>query len=151
MLLKWQMLLLVLMLLLAFATGWWARDALAAIDRMEEAARQAQAMREAVAGARAEEQRLQKVTNDALEKQARDSARVAANLAAELHGLRDRAERAERMSADSRAACAGADGRELSRPDAEFLARLAARADEQRAALSACYAVLDGLQNDRKK
>lgn len=151
MLLKWQMLLLVLMLLLAFATGWWARDTLAAIDRMEEAVRQAQAMREAVQGARAEEQRLQKVTNDALEKQARDAARVAANLAAELHGLRDRAERAERMSADSRAACAGADGRELSRPDAEFLARLAARADEQRAALSACYAVLDAVTGGQNR
>jgi hypothetical protein len=40
--------------------------------------------------------------------------------------------------------CEGASGRELSREDAEFLAREAARADAIRAGLEACYAAIDG-------
>lgn len=119
-----------------------------AAEMAEVTAKHEQAVRESVQYARDIERKMQDETNAALEKQARDSARVASNLARELDGLRQRAERAERMSADSRAACQGADGRELSRPDAEFLARLAARADEQRAALIACYAVLDAAQKN---
>lgn len=65
---------------------------------------------------------------------------------AALDGLRRRAERpAGAVPADSRTACAGATGAELSRRDAEFLVGLAARADQQRAALTACYEVIDGL------
>lgn len=39
--------------------------------------------------------------------------------------------------------CEGATGAELSRPDAVFLSGEAARADEQRAALAACYQAYD--------
>lgn len=42
-------------------------------------------------------------------------------------------------------ACAGSTGAELSRPDAGFLAGEAARADELRAALSACYSAYDSV------
>lgn len=41
--------------------------------------------------------------------------------------------------------CKGATGYQLSRPDAEFLTREAARADEFRAALQACYAETDSI------
>lgn len=42
-------------------------------------------------------------------------------------------------------ACQGSTGAELSREDAIFLAGEAARADEQRAALSACYQAYDSV------
>ena len=126
--------------------AWRYAAAQHAAEMAEVTAKHEQAVRESVQYARDVERKMQEDANAALEKQARDSARVASNLARELDGLRQRAERAERMSETARTSCAGADGRELSRPDAEFLARLAARADEQRAALISCYAVLDAAQ-----
>lgn len=60
-----------------------------------------------------------------------------------IAAARDRAldelrKRPERLPEPAREACKGATGAELSGRDAEFLARLAARADELRAALRAC-------------
>lgn len=66
------------------------------------------------------------------------------NLDIALNGLRDRPERA--MPDDSRAGCKGATGAELSRPDAGFLVREAARADRLQSALTACYAYADKLR-----
>jgi TolA-binding protein len=70
-----------------------------------------------------------------------------------LAGLRDRAERpAVPASGGAAQACAGASGRELSRPDATFLVGLAARADELRAALERCQGgdvAQDGGRLDR--
>lgn len=58
---------------------------------------------------------------------------------AALASLRDRAERpAVPASGGAAQACAGATGAQLSRPDAAVLVRLAARADELRAALERC-------------
>ena len=105
----------------------------------------ATAQLEAIEVAVEAERQMQKEVNDALEKQSRQNRNIAANLARELDGMRKRAERAERVSESAGAACAGADGRELSRPDAEFLAREAARAEEQRAALEACYRFVDAV------
>jgi len=51
--------------------------------------------------------------------------------------------RPERRPDPARAACEGGTGAELSGPDAGFLEREAARADELRAAVSACYAWID--------
>lgn len=51
--------------------------------------------------------------------------------------------RPERRPEPARAACEGGTGAELSGPDAGFLEREAARADELRAALSACYQWID--------
>lgn len=61
-------------------------------------------------------------------------------LADALERLRNRP---ERKSEPARAACEGSTGAELSGPDAAFLEREAARADELRAAVSACYAWID--------
>lgn len=44
-------------------------------------------------------------------------------------------------------ACHGATGAELSRPDAEFLTRLAGRADKLRSALEACQAQYETLRH----
>ena len=68
--------------------------------------------------------------------QADEVAGINARLADALERVR---KRPERLPEPARATCEGATGSELSRPDATFLEREAARADEQRAALSACY------------
>lgn len=132
-------------LIVAMLTGVWLERQVAErkIAKLKE--EYATAQLEAIEVAVAAERQMQKEVNDALEKQSRQNRNIASNLARELDGMRKRAERAERMSEDSRAACAGADGRELSREDAGFLAREAARAEEQRAALEACYRFVDAV------
>lgn len=68
--------------------------------------------------------------------------------AAELDSVRQRADRkpagTSGVPKDS-AACSGNTGAELSRPDAEFLAGEAARAESLRAALVACYKAYDAV------
>lgn len=54
--------------------------------------------------------------------------------------------RPERRSDPARAACEGGTGAELSGPDAGFLEREAARADELRASLIACYQWIDQVK-----
>lgn len=61
--------------------------------------------------------------------------RVRDRLGAALDELRHRP---ERLPEPARATCAGATGAELSGPDAAFLEREAARADDLRAELGAC-------------
>ena len=66
------------------------------------------------------------------------------NLDIALNGLRDRPER--HLPNDPGVVCKGASGAELSRPDAVFLTRLAARGDRLQAALDACYIYADTLR-----
>lgn len=66
------------------------------------------------------------------------------NLDTALNSLRDRPER--HLPNDPRTNCTGATGAELSRPDAVFLVREAARADKLQAALDACYTYADTLK-----
>lgn len=61
-----------------------------------------------------------------------------------LDSLRDRPER--RLPDDSRANCKGATGAELSEPDGRFLAGEAARGNELRDGLEACYAYADTVK-----
>lgn len=75
--------------------------------------------------------------------------RIAARYAAQLDGLRLRADRRPAPTGGTAPAaptCAGATGAELSREDAGFLVGEAARADAQRAALAACYGAYDSLK-----
>jgi len=65
-------------------------------------------------------------------------------LVAALDELRNRPERRSSAAGDP-ADCKGSTGADLSRPDAGFLAREAARADTLRAGLEACYAQYDSL------
>jgi hypothetical protein len=83
---------------------------------------------------------------DALNTQYLEERRIAATLAADLERLRNRPPRTIRVPGDPAVDCAGATGRELSKDDAGFLTRLAARADSHRAALIACYEYADWLQ-----
>lgn len=65
---------------------------------------------------------------------------------AQLDGLRQRPDTRVSATDTARTRCTGATGRELSRPDATFLAGLAARADTQRTALAACYQEIDKIR-----
>ena len=88
----------------------------------------------------------QEKANAAIRKQASDQAIINTRLRADLASLRNRPERTADLSAIPGARCSGATGAELSRSDAEFLVGEAARADEIRAGLAACYAVIDGVR-----
>ena len=92
------------------------------------------------------ERENQEKANAAIRQQAADQAAINNRLRADLAGLRDRPERSVDLSAVSRPGCTGATGAELSRQDSEFLIWEAARADEIRAGLAACYAVIDGVR-----
>jgi len=102
--------------------------------------------RKAIESALIVERANQEKANAAIRKQAADQAAINTRLRADLAGLRDRPERSGDLSAVSRLGCTGATGAELSRSDAEFLVGEAARADEIRAGLAACYAVIDGVR-----
>lgn len=66
-----------------------------------------------------------------------------------LKRLRDRPER-RAPDPVKPAACAGANGAELSGPDAGFLAGEAARADDLRSALAACYRHVDAVTGTQR-
>lgn len=79
-------------------------------------------------------------------------ARISAQRDAALERLR---KRPARLPEPARAACQGATGAELSGEDAGVLVREAARADELRGALRACYGWIDSVSgkpsNDSSK
>lgn len=97
------------------------------------------------------ERKQNQEVNNALREQAKDSRSIANKYARELERLRQRPDRTGNVQAGRRAACKGATGAELSGPDARFLTREAARADELRAGLKACYAAIDAGSDNHAK
>lgn len=122
------------------ANGWrWAHK----VDVM--VAAQAQAVLEFTQKSRATEQVLTEQVTQFRDKKDAEIQIVRTQLDAALISLRDRPARSTsvpRAAPLSRAA----SGPDLSREDSEFLVREAARADEMRAALSACYANYDAAR-----
>lgn len=94
------------------------------------------------------EQQLQEATNEISRKYQNDRSRIGSQLADALEQLRNRP---DRMPEPARAACKGGSGAELSGPDAGFLEREAARADELRAALDACQSWADTVTQQHTK
>lgn len=90
---------------------------------------------QAVEAARVKEQAWQAGVKELRDAKDAELAVVAAALDDALRELR---ERPARLPEAARPACKGTTGRELSGPDAEFLARLAARADTLRTSLAEC-------------
>ena len=85
--------------------------------------------------------------NAIIRQQVTEQAAIAQRLRSDLISLRNRPERASSLPSGSGYICKGATGAELSRPDGEFLSWEASRADEIRAGLIACYAVIDASKN----
>ena len=102
---------------------------------------------EATKKARAEEQKKQEKVNDILQKQRDDQALINDQLNADLDKLRNRPDR-RHLSDKPEADCKSATGVDLSSQDAGFLTREAARADELRAGLKACYAYADSITTE---
>jgi len=92
-------------------------------------------MLEATQEARRIEQRRATIQQEITDAKDAEIRRIRSRLDDALERLRNRP---ERLPEASRPACQGSTGRELSGRDAAFLERLAARADELRAALQAC-------------
>ena len=101
---------------------------------------------QATEAARTKETAWQGAINEATKKHHIRMAGIQRNLDVALNGLRDRPERRVDLPDHSRTDCKGGTGAELSRPDAEFLSREAARADILRAGLEACYRYADALR-----
>lgn len=80
------------------------------------------------------------------QRQADEVRAINARLADAIERLR---QRPARMPEPAREACKGTTGAELSGDDAGFLVREAARADELREALRACYGWIDTVSNHR--
>lgn len=100
----------------------------------------------ATEAARVKETMWQGVINETSKQYLARIAGIRGNLDVALNGLRDRPERPGNLPDHPRTDCAGATGAELSGPDARFLASEAARADELRAGLGACYAYVDAVK-----
>lgn len=126
-------------LVVAFGAGYYKRGQL---DRLEAEA-QAKASLEQT---RATEQRWQQTFDDNTRNLVHELNSIAADRDRAVGELRQRPQRAPGVSEAPRTECQGGTGAELSGPDAEFLAWEAARADEQRAALMACYIAFDALK-----
>ena len=92
---------------------------------------------------RQKEQQLQEETNAIVSNLNVEKDAINARLNDALERLR---QRPERLPEPARVTCEGATGSELSGPDAGFLEREAARADQLRAALQAAYEYIDALE-----
>ena len=97
----------------------------------------------------AEKDRLRLAEDKLRSEHAQAIASTNRRLDAAIAGLRDRPDRPAGMSEAPRATCEGANGPELARRNAEFLARYAAQAAEQDAALASCYASLDAAKSPK--
>ena len=102
----------------------------------------AQALADAATAARNQEQVWQTNVSRIRDEKDAEIKRVTAARDAALTSLRNRR---PRLPEAARPACQGSTGAELSGGDAEFLVRLAGRADELRAELAACYKREDAL------
>lgn len=122
-------------------------DKMAAAHAEELRVREAQRVRDEVA-ARQEERRLVLAAGQIEQVKNDEIATIRARHADELGRLQNRADRKPAAASNvpgTAAACEGGTGAGLSRQDAQFLAGEAARANELRAALSACYRAYDSL------
>ena len=104
------------------------------------------AVQAAVKKARAEEQVNQGKVNELAKAQYDELFNINNDLNDNLNRLRNRPSR-RNVPDNPETFCQGASGADLSKPDAEFLTRLAARADTLRTALKACYQYADTVSH----
>lgn len=102
--------------------------------------------RKAIETALTTEREIHAKANAIIRQQVSEQAAIAQRLRGDLISLRNRADRTSAESHTSGSVCQGATGAQLSRPDAEFLSWEAARADDIRAGLIACYKIIDITQ-----
>lgn len=138
----------------AAAGGYWAgAQAKDTAWRAEMAVAKAAAetkVAEAEQAARQKERTWQEKIDDIASRHRVEVGHISGERDAALERLRHRPERrpipAGGVPPAAQSACQGSTGAELSRADAEFLVREAARADDIRSGLEDCYQVLDALR-----
>jgi len=99
--------------------------------------------------ARKREQDMQEAADRLRREKDRETRELAARNTALVNSLRDRNERPTQNGAVSGATgvgSSGCTGKELYRPDSEFLVRLAGEADELRFALKQCYTQYNAIR-----
>ena len=121
---------------IAFAAGWQINS-----WRLE--SRYQQEKLDILIQAKKDQERLERQAAEIERAKDKQIRAINSRLSSTLEQLRQRPERLP----DPAPACEGTTGAELSRPDAEFLAREAARADRLRQALAACYQQYDEVRN----
>lgn len=99
---------------------------------------------ESLEKARKIEREKQRKADEITQQNLDNLAAINAALTDDIIRLQSRKDRG-RLSRAAKTECPAATGRELSKPDAEFLVRLAARADQLRSALNACYQYADEI------
>lgn len=115
-----------------------------------EVAQMAQAQAAEVNAARIREQELQALISQQQRTHRNEVARINARHAAAIDGLRDRPERPDSGGVPaSPGTYIGCTGAGLARPDAEFLARYAADAQQLASGLMVCMSTLDQIRQSR--
>jgi hypothetical protein len=118
----------------------------------KEKAEQYAAYAKAQEEARKREQEMQEAADKLRKEKDRETRELAARNTALVNSLRDRNERPTQGNSVSGATgvgSSGCTGKELYRPDSEFLVRLAGEADELRFALKQCYAQYEAVRKAR--
>ena len=109
----------------------------------------AEAVKVATDKARKEEQTKQDEVNEIAQQQQDNLQNINDQLVADLSKLHNRSNK-RHLPKDNKATCKGATGKNLSSPDAGFLVREAARADQLRTALKSCYEYADTVSKPVK-
>jgi hypothetical protein len=133
-----------ILLVVLAGIGAWAHGYDAGKDKVQ--AKWDAAVAEASKKLQAEKDRLRAAEDQLRKTHAEELASVNGRLDAALAGLRNRPPRPAGVPETPRASCQGANGPELAGVHAEFLARYAAQAAKQDAALAACYASIDAAR-----
>ena len=109
----------------------------------------AEAVKVATDKARKEEQTKQEKVNEIAQQQHNHLKSINDQLVVDLGKLHNRSNK-RHLPKDNKATCKSATGANLSSPDAGFLIREAARADQLRTALKACYQYADTVSKPVK-
>ena len=135
-----------LSLALVIAVEWWLYTLVVDATKTEMMEEQVKLIEKA----RVEERELQEKANHELQKQIDAKAVIATDLAADLERLRRERPTRPALPPTARAACNDANGRELDRDNASFLARYASLAAQQQIELNTCRTMYNEARDKLK-
>jgi hypothetical protein len=136
-------------MLVAFAMGWTVNGWRWSSKAQELAASYTKASVEAEKKSRLQERSIQAAADTERSRKDAEITIVRGQLDTALIELRRRPPRGANLPSAS-GTCPAATGAQLSREDAEFLARESARANEMKAALLACYGTYNAARNSMR-
>lgn len=134
------------LLALLSAGGWWLYTLVVDATKTEMMAEQIKLIEQA----RIDERQLQEKANDVLEQQTVDLGNVAASLALDVERLRRERPTRPALPSAPRATCADANGAELDADNASFLTRYSALAARQQIELNTCRVMYNEARDKLK-